>query len=115
MRRGPFVMNTQDEIRQAILDCQNGRMGRLHEERVSLEASHSHMRNYNIEKDFSEADDLVSQNPVKLKELQAKFLEEAQKYSVFPLIESVEVFEAKPRGPAVDGAGCPMPPVAYHD
>ena len=27
--RGPFVMNTQVEIRQAILDYQNGRMGTL--------------------------------------------------------------------------------------
>ncbi len=27
--RGPFVMNTQEEIRQAMLDYQNGRMGRL--------------------------------------------------------------------------------------
>jgi redox-sensitive bicupin YhaK (pirin superfamily) len=26
---GPFVMNTQDEIRQAIRDYQSGRMGRL--------------------------------------------------------------------------------------
>ncbi|HWL07920.1 MAG TPA: pirin family protein [Planctomicrobium sp.] len=27
--RGPFVMNTQEEIRQAIVDYQNGKMGRL--------------------------------------------------------------------------------------
>jgi len=27
--RGPFVMNTEDEIRQAMLDYQSGRMGRL--------------------------------------------------------------------------------------
>lgn len=27
--RGPFVMNTQDEIRQAIMDYQNGKMGHL--------------------------------------------------------------------------------------
>jgi hypothetical protein len=27
--QGPFVMNTQEEIRQAIRDYQSGRMGRL--------------------------------------------------------------------------------------
>ena len=27
--QGPFVMNTRDEIRQAMYDYQNGRMGRL--------------------------------------------------------------------------------------
>ena len=26
---GPFVMNTQEEIRQAIKDYQSGRMGRI--------------------------------------------------------------------------------------
>jgi arylsulfatase len=40
---------------------------------------------YNIEKDFSEAVDLAAEQPGKLKELQAKFLEEAKKYDVFPL------------------------------
>ena len=40
---------------------------------------------YNIEDDFSQADDLAAKNPEKLKELQAKFLEEAKKYDVFPL------------------------------
>ena len=40
---------------------------------------------YNIEADFSQADDLAAKEPEKLKELQAKFLEEAKKYDVFPL------------------------------
>jgi arylsulfatase len=40
---------------------------------------------YNIEEDFSQANDLAAKNPAKLKELQAKFVEEAEKYGVFPL------------------------------
>jgi arylsulfatase A-like enzyme len=40
---------------------------------------------YNIEKDFSQADDLAAKEPEKLKALQAKFIEEAKKYDVFPL------------------------------
>jgi arylsulfatase len=40
---------------------------------------------YNIEDDFSEADDLAAKNPEKLKLLQALFVEEAKKYNVFPL------------------------------
>lgn len=40
---------------------------------------------YHIEGDFSQAEDLADQNPAKLKELKAKFLEEAKKYSVLPL------------------------------
>jgi arylsulfatase len=40
---------------------------------------------YNIDEDFSEANDLAASNPAKLKELQAKFLEEAKKYDVLPL------------------------------
>jgi arylsulfatase len=40
---------------------------------------------YNIEEDFSQADDLAAKEPEKLKELQARFLEEAKKYGVFPL------------------------------
>jgi arylsulfatase len=40
---------------------------------------------YHVEEDFSEADDLAAKHPEKLKELQAKFLEEAKKYDVFPL------------------------------
>jgi arylsulfatase len=40
---------------------------------------------YNIETDFSQADDLAAKNPEKLKELQAAFVAEAKKYDVFPL------------------------------
>jgi arylsulfatase A-like enzyme len=40
---------------------------------------------YHVEDDFSEADDLATKNPEKLKELQALFEEEAKKYNVFPL------------------------------
>jgi arylsulfatase A-like enzyme len=40
---------------------------------------------YNVDQDFSQANNLASQNKEKLKELQGKFIEEAQKYNVFPL------------------------------
>lgn len=40
---------------------------------------------YNIEEDFSQANDLAAKHPEKLEELQAKFTEEAKKYNVFPL------------------------------
>jgi arylsulfatase A-like enzyme len=40
---------------------------------------------YNLDEDFSQANDLAKSNPEKLKELQAKFVEEAKEYDVFPL------------------------------
>lgn len=40
---------------------------------------------YDLSADFSEANDLASQNPDKLKELQAAFDAEAKKYNVYPL------------------------------
>ena len=40
---------------------------------------------YNIEEDFSQANDLAAENPAKLKQLQKKFVQEAKKYDVFPL------------------------------
>jgi arylsulfatase len=39
---------------------------------------------YNVNEDFSQADDLAAKMPEKLKELQGKFLEEAKKYDVLP-------------------------------
>ncbi len=40
---------------------------------------------YNLKDDYSQYNDLASQNPEKLKELQALFLTEAKKYQVLPL------------------------------
>jgi arylsulfatase A-like enzyme len=40
---------------------------------------------YNINEDFSQANDLAQQNPAKLKELQHAFEVEARKYNVYPL------------------------------
>jgi arylsulfatase len=40
---------------------------------------------FNIQADFTQANDLAAQHPEKLKELQTQFLEEAKKYDVFPL------------------------------
>jgi arylsulfatase A-like enzyme len=40
---------------------------------------------YHISDDFSQAVDLAANEPEKLKELKAKFLEEARKYDVYPL------------------------------
>jgi arylsulfatase len=40
---------------------------------------------YNINKDFTQADNVASQNPDKVKELEALFWKEAEKYHVLPL------------------------------
>jgi arylsulfatase len=40
---------------------------------------------YNVETDFSQAENLADSNPQKLEEMQALFMEEAEKYDVFPL------------------------------
>ena len=40
---------------------------------------------YNIDKDFSQADDLATQNPEKLREMQVRFYAEAAKYNVLPI------------------------------
>jgi arylsulfatase len=45
----------------------------------------AHWELYHIRDDFSQAVDLAAQQPGKLEELKAKFLEESKKYDVFPL------------------------------
>ncbi|MBD2134878.1 sulfatase-like hydrolase/transferase [Sphaerospermopsis sp. FACHB-1094] len=53
---------------------------------------------YNIEKDFSEANNLASENPEKLEKLQKLFLSEARKHKVLPLDDRVsERFDVKSR------------------
>jgi arylsulfatase len=44
---------------------------------------------YNIADDYSENNDLAAQNPDKLKELQGLFMEEARKYQVLPMDNSI--------------------------
>ncbi|MDX2086258.1 MAG: arylsulfatase [Kofleriaceae bacterium] len=40
---------------------------------------------YNLSEDFSQANDLAAQQPAKLRDLQQRFLAEAQKFQVFPI------------------------------
>jgi arylsulfatase A-like enzyme len=58
---------------------------------------------YNIAADYSEYDDLAAKQPDKLKELQALFLTEAEKYDVLPLDNSVLTRIVTPRPSAVAG------------
>jgi arylsulfatase A-like enzyme len=57
---------------------------------------------YHIGDDYSQANDLAAENPDKLKELQALFVEEANKYQVFPLDNSVlpRLLTPRPSGTA---------------
>ncbi|HTC40332.1 MAG TPA: arylsulfatase [Candidatus Acidoferrales bacterium] len=62
-----------------------------------------HWELYNIAKDYSEYNDLATQMPDKLKEMQALFLTEAAKYQVLPLDNSGFVRLLTPRPSAVAG------------
>ena len=49
---------------------------------------------YNVDEDFSEANDLAASNPAKLKEMQALFMKEAERYRVLPIDDrSIERFD----------------------
>jgi arylsulfatase len=56
---------------------------------------------YNIEEDFSEAVDLADKNPEKLKELQAIFDQEAEKFNVYPLDDRFAERAVNPERPSV--------------
>jgi arylsulfatase A-like enzyme len=56
---------------------------------------------YNIDKDFSEANDLAAKEPDKLKELQSLFDEEARKYDVYPLDDRFVERAINPERPSV--------------
>lgn len=53
---------------------------------------------YNIDDDFSEANDLAASNPEKLKKMKALFDEEAEKNNIYPLDDrgTGRIYEAKP-------------------
>jgi arylsulfatase len=54
---------------------------------------------YNVDVDFSEANDLADSNPAKLKQMQAIFMKEAEKYRVLPLDDrSIERFDPATAG-----------------
>ena len=58
---------------------------------------------YNIADDFSENNDLAAKNPDKLKELQGLFMDEARKYQVLPLDNSILERVLAPRPSATAG------------
>ena len=54
---------------------------------------------YNVDEDFSQANDLAASNPAKLKEMQALFMKEAEKYRVLPIDDrSIERLDAATAG-----------------
>ena len=52
---------------------------------------------YDLNKDFSQADDIAAKHPEKVKELKEMFVAEARKYQVFPLDASVAARIVAPR------------------
>jgi len=58
---------------------------------------------YNVNEDYSQNNNLAEKNPEKLKELQALFRTEAEKYQVFPLDNRAFVRLLTPRPSAVAG------------
>jgi hypothetical protein len=52
---------------------------------------------YNLNNDWTQSEDIAAKNPAKLKELQALFLQEAQKYQVLPLDNSFVARAITPR------------------
>jgi arylsulfatase len=52
---------------------------------------------FNLNKDFSQTQDLAAKNPGKVKEMKAKFIAEAKKYQVFPMDASVAARIVAPR------------------
>ena len=52
---------------------------------------------YNVAEDFSQNDDLAAQMPDKVKEMQALFLKEAERYNVFPISNDSFARAVEPR------------------
>jgi arylsulfatase len=58
---------------------------------------------YNLKEDYSQANDLAAQMPDKLKEMQALFVQEANKYQVFPLDNQAFARAIEPRPSTLAG------------
>jgi arylsulfatase len=58
---------------------------------------------YNLKEDYSQANDLAAKMPAKLKEMQALFVQEANKYQVFPLDNQAFARAITPRPSAIAG------------
>jgi arylsulfatase A-like enzyme len=58
---------------------------------------------YDLTKDYSQANDLAAKMPAKLKEMQARFSQEAKKYNVYPLDNSAFQRAITPRPSAIAG------------
>src|SRR5262249_118204 len=52
---------------------------------------------YNLQKDWTQCDDLAAKEPARLKDLQAVFWKEAEKFQVLPLDDSVAARMITPR------------------
>ena len=52
---------------------------------------------YNLDKDFSQSQNIAAQNPEKVKEMKKLFIEEAKKFQVFPMDASVAARIVAPR------------------
>jgi len=58
---------------------------------------------YNLTEDYSQSNDLAAKNPDKLKELQALFMQEAEKYNLFPLSNDSFARAVEPRPSTIAG------------
>ena len=66
-----------------VAGCQHGRLPWVTAGSASFDDDKWEL--YNIDKDFSQANDLVAKEPAKLRDLQDRFMAEAAKFNVLPL------------------------------
>jgi arylsulfatase A-like enzyme len=67
-----------------IASCFHGRVPWIRSQAMPFGAA-ERWELYNVQKDFSQSDDLATKYPAKLKQLQALFDKECRKYNVYPL------------------------------
>ncbi len=65
--------------------------------RIPIRLNNQVLELYDLTKDYSQSQDIAAQNPEKVKEMKALFIEEAKKYQVFPMDASVAARVIAPR------------------